>query len=57
MNAVGIDVSKGKSMIAILRPLDEIVSSPFEVLHTSNGINKLIYDLCNFNPYYTVIIF
>lgn len=42
MNAVGIDVSKGKSMIAILRPYGEIVSSPFEIKHTSNEINFLI---------------
>ena len=42
MNAVGIDVSKGKSMIAILRPYGEIVSSPFEIHHTSNEINFLI---------------
>ena len=28
MNAVGIDVSKGKSMVAILRPYGEIVSAP-----------------------------
>ena len=35
MNAVGIDVSKGKSMVAILRPFGEIVSTPFEVKHTS----------------------
>lgn len=28
MNAVGIDVSKGKSMVSILRPYGEIVSSP-----------------------------
>ena len=33
MNAVGIDVSKGKSMVAILRPYGEIVSSPFEIHH------------------------
>ena len=28
MNAVGIDVSKGKSMVAIMRPFGEIVSTP-----------------------------
>lgn len=33
MNAVGIDGSKGKSMVAILRPYGEIVSTPFEVKH------------------------
>ena len=39
MNAVGIDVSKGKSMVAIIRPFGEIVSAPFEIQHTVNGIN------------------
>ena len=34
MNAVGIDVSKGKSMVAILRSYGEIISKPFEVKHT-----------------------
>lgn len=42
MNAVGIDVSKGKSMVAILRPYGEIVSKPFEVRHTASGIYSLI---------------
>jgi transposase len=42
MNAVGIDVSKGKSMVAILRPYGEIVSSPFEIHHTSSDIHSLI---------------
>ena len=41
MNAVGIDVSKGKSMVAIMRPFGEIVSTPFEIKHTSNDINSL----------------
>ncbi|HAB60724.1 MAG TPA: IS110 family transposase, partial [Lachnospiraceae bacterium] len=42
MNAVGIDVSKGKSMVAILRPYGEIVSAPFEIKHTSGNIQSLI---------------
>ncbi|MEA4807622.1 IS110 family transposase [Acetobacterium wieringae] len=42
MNAVGIDVSKGKSMIAIIRPYGEIVSLPFEIRHTSKEIRSLI---------------
>lgn len=42
MNAVGIDVSKNKSMVAILRPFGEIVSLPFEVKHTSSEIHSLI---------------
>ena len=42
MNAVGIDVSKGKSTVAILRPFGEIVAKPFEIKHTSSEINSLI---------------
>lgn len=42
MNAVGIDVSKGKSMVAILRPYGEVVLSPFEVHHTVSDIRSLI---------------
>lgn len=42
MNAVGIDVSKGKSMVAILRPYGEVVCPPFEILHTTNDINSLV---------------
>ena len=42
MNAVGIDVSKGKSMIAVMRPFGEIVASPFEVNHTADGLSKLV---------------
>ena len=42
MNAVGIDVSKGKSMVAILRPFGEIVKSPFEIKHSSSDISLLV---------------
>ncbi len=42
MNAVGIDVSKSKSMVAILRPYGEIVSAPFEIKHTSSDICSLV---------------
>lgn len=41
MNSVGIDVSKGKSMIAVMRPFGEIVAKPFEVLHTPSELKKL----------------
>ena len=42
MNAVGIDISKSKSMVAIARPLGEIVSKPFEVHHTAEEVTALI---------------
>jgi len=41
MNAVGIDVSKGKSTVAILRPFGEVVASPFEVGHTGQELSAL----------------
>ena len=41
MNAVGIDVSKGKSMIAVMRPFGEVVASPFEVSHTASELKNL----------------
>lgn len=41
MNSVGIDVSKGKSMIAVMRPFGEVVCSPFEVSHTSSELSAL----------------
>ena len=37
MNAVGIDVSKGKSMVAALRPMGEVALLPQEFLHTEVG--------------------
>ncbi len=42
MNAVGIDVSKRKSMVAILRPGGEVLAKPFEVSHSSCDIHALI---------------
>ena len=41
MNAVGIDVSKGKSMVAVMRPFGEVVASPYEVNHTFGELEEL----------------
>ena len=41
MNAVGIDVSKGKSTVAILRPLGEVVQLPFDVIHDVGSLERL----------------
>ena len=42
ITAVGIDVSKGKSTVAIRRPGGEIVRKPFTVKHDQPGIQQLI---------------
>jgi len=41
MNAVGIDVSKGKSMIAAVRPFGEVIVTPYEVRHTASELREL----------------
>lgn len=42
MNAVGIDVSKGKSTVAVLRPFGEVVASPFYVIHNDSDLKQLV---------------
>jgi len=56
MNAVGIDVSKGKSTVCVMRPFGEIVASPFEVLHTADELGKLANLLKNLNGETKVIM-
>lgn len=41
MISVGVDVSKGKSLVCILKPHGEIVSSPFEVMHVKEDLDAL----------------
>ena len=41
MNSVGIDISKGRSTIAVMRPFGEVVISPFEVRHTDSELSEL----------------
>lgn len=41
MISVGIDVSKGKSTVCILKPYGEIVCRPFEVMHVEQELETL----------------
>ena len=41
MISVGIDVSKGKSTVCLLKPYGEIVCKPFEVQHTEKDLEEL----------------
>ena len=45
MNSVGIDISKGRSTIAVMRPFGEVVISPFEVRHTDSELSELAKQL------------
>ena len=49
MYSVGIDVSKSKSMGAIMRPFGEIVASHFEVNHTDSELKQLADRLKSLN--------
>lgn len=40
-NVAGVDVSKGKSMVTVLRPFGEVVAKPFSVRHTGSELREL----------------
>ena len=42
MISVGIDISKGKSMVCILKPGGEVLAAPFDMLHNIESINALV---------------
>jgi len=42
MISVGIDVSKGKSTICIMKPYGEIISMPFDVNHVEKELSNLV---------------
>ena len=37
-NVAGVDISKGKSMVSVLRPFGEVVAKPFSVRHTGSEL-------------------
>ena len=45
MISVGIDVSKEKSTICVLKPYGEIVMKPKDVQHTESDLSKLVGEL------------
>ena len=49
MNAVGIDVSKGRSMVCVMRQYGEVVVSPVEVAHTVSELRELADSLKRLN--------
>ncbi len=42
MISIGIDVSKGKSTVCILKPCGEVLETPFEILHTMESMHSLV---------------
>ena len=41
MISVGIDVSKEKSTVCILKPYGEMICSPYEISHTEKDLAQL----------------
>ncbi|MEA4820874.1 MAG: IS110 family transposase [Erysipelotrichales bacterium] len=56
MISVGIDVSKEKSTVCILKPYGEIISSPFEILHTEKELSELVRMLKRFDEEVRVVM-
>ena len=42
MVSVGIDVSKDKSMVCVLRPYGEVIASPYEINHVEAEMADLV---------------
>ena len=56
MISVGIDVSKGKSTVCILKPYGEIVSKPFNIQHTEHDLHELSTMLNRFEDEVKVVL-
>lgn len=41
MISVGIDVSKGKSTVCIMKPCGEILEPPFDINHTADELEPV----------------
>lgn len=56
MISIGIDISKGKSTICILKPYGEIISTPYELTHIETELSALVKRILNFNEETRVVM-
>lgn len=56
MISVGIDVSKGKSTVCVLKPYGEIVCKPYEIQHIQKDLNELSTMILRFNEDVRVVM-
>ena len=56
MISVGIDVSKGKSTVCMMKPGGEILKPPFEILHTIEGVLSLVKLIKDYNEDVKVVL-
>lgn len=53
---VGIDISKGKSTVAIMSIEGEIIEAPFEIIHNNEGLDLLEKKIKKINKEYLKIV-
>ena len=56
MVSVGIDVSKGKSMVCIMKPYGEVVAGPLEISHLDTELKMLVKLIKNVNDEVRIIM-
>ena len=56
MISVGIDVSKGKSTVCIMKPGSKILKPPFEINHTVDELESLVTLIKSFNEEVRVVL-
>ena len=56
MISVGIDVSKGKSTVCIMKPCGEILEPPFDINHTADELDSLISLIKSFDEETRVVM-
>lgn len=56
MISVGIDISKEKSTVCILKPYGEVISSPYEITHTNKQLSELASMIKHFDEEVKVVM-
>ena len=56
MISVGIDISKDKSTVCMLRPYGEVVEAPYSIDHTEQALNSLIERIKSFDEDVKVVL-
>ena len=56
MISVGIDVTKDKSTVCMLRPYGEVVEAPYNIDHTEQALNSLIERIKSFDEDVKVVL-
>ena len=56
MISVGIDISKDKSTVCMLRPYGEVVEAPHDIEHNEQSLNALIERIKSFDEDVKVVL-